>query len=121
MRVAELDEVNYDLEVDGVEVRRTLRRQVWERGAWATVAVVYQERAADGPWRPAKLAVVRLQRVREAWKRHAAISLRGDDAVALGQALAAWSAELALGSDAGADDGSQRVEPGLAKPAPRRG
>lgn len=98
MLVAELDDVTYDLEVDGVEVRRTLRRQVWERGAWATVAVVYQERAADGAWRPAKLAVIRLQRVRDAWKRHATISLRGEDAIALGAALAAWGGELAAGA-----------------------
>src|ERR1041384_6458563 len=58
MRVAELDDVTYDLEVDGEEVRRTLHRRVWERGAWATVAIVYEERGPEGTWRPAKLALI---------------------------------------------------------------
>ena len=30
MMIAELDEVQYDLEVDGEQVRRQLARQVWE-------------------------------------------------------------------------------------------
>jgi hypothetical protein len=98
MRVAELDDVTYDLEVDGEEVRRTLHRRVWERGAWATVAIAYQERGSDGVWKPAKLALVRLQRVRDAWKKHAAITLRGSDALDLGQTLAAWSGDFAPGA-----------------------
>lgn len=90
MRVAELDDVTYDLEVDGVEVRRTLHRRTWERGAWATVAIAYEDRGPDGAWRPAKLAMIRLQRVRGAWKKHAAITLRGTDAMLLAQALGEW-------------------------------
>ena len=46
--LAELDEVTYDLEVDGEQVRRQLHRQVWEQRGWATVAIVYQEKDADG-------------------------------------------------------------------------
>ena len=103
MRVAELDDVTYDLELDGIEVRRTLHRQVFERRGWATVALVFQERAADGPWRPARLALVRLQRVREAWKRHATITLAGADAQALGAALAGWTAALGAADDADGD------------------
>jgi hypothetical protein len=90
MTVGELDEVDYDLEVDGEQVRRTLKRRVWERGGWATVAIVFQERDRGGAWKPAKLALVRLQRVHEAWKKHATITLRGDDAGELGAALAEW-------------------------------
>ena len=98
MRVAELDDVTYDLEVDGEQVRRTLHRRVWERGAWATVAIAYQERGLDGVWKPAKLALVRLQRIRDVWKKHAAITLRGSDALDLGQTLAAWSDDFAPGA-----------------------
>ena len=94
MRVAELDEVTYDLEVDGDEVRRTLHRQIWERGAWATVALVYQERRAGGEWKPAKLALLRFQRVHDAWKKHALITLAGADAAALGTSLATWAPSL---------------------------
>lgn len=105
MLVAELDDVTYDLEVDGEEVRRTLHRRVWERGAWATVAIAYQERAADGRWKPAKLALIRLQRVRDAWKKHAAITLGGADAIALGQTLDSWRDALAAAEPSDDHDG----------------
>jgi predicted trehalose synthase len=107
--IGDLDEVTYDLEVDGEEVRRTLHRRVWQRGGWATVAIAYQERAAGGDWKPAKLALIRFQRVRDAWKRHAAITLRGGDAAALGQTLAAWHEALAGGS--GEPDDPDGAEP----------
>ncbi len=109
MVIADLDEVTYDLEIDGEEVRRTLHRRVWQRGGWATLAIAYQERAAGGDWKPAKLALLRFQRVRDAWKRHAAITLRGGDAVALGETLAAWRDALAGGPDA--DDPAADGEP----------
>jgi hypothetical protein len=94
MLVADLDEVTYDLEVDGELVRRTLQRRVWERGAWATVAIAYQERDPEGAWKPAKLALIRLQRVRDAWKKHAAINLQGDDAMRLAEVVGEWRGAL---------------------------
>jgi hypothetical protein len=104
MLVAELDDVTYDLEVDGEAVRRTLHRQVWERGAWATVAIAYEERGPDGGWKPAKLALIRLQRIRDAWKKHATITLRGTDAVELAEALDGWRAGLGGAASGSADD-----------------
>jgi hypothetical protein len=95
--VAELDDVTYDLEVDGEPVRRTVQRRVWERRGWATVALVYEERDPAGGWRPPKLALIRLQRARGAWKKHAAITLAGPEAIELGEALAAWRTELDAG------------------------
>ena len=100
MRVGELDDVTYDLEVDGELVRRTVERRVWQRGAWATVAMVFQDRDRDGAWKPAKLAVIRLQRVRGAWKKHAAITLAGGDALELADAIAGWSAAIGNADDA---------------------
>lgn len=94
MPVAELDDVTYDLEVEGEQVRRTLHRRVWERGAWATVAISYEERGPDGVWKPAKLALIRLQRIRDAWKKHAAITLRGSEALELAQTLGEWRADF---------------------------
>jgi hypothetical protein len=106
MLVAELDDVTYDLEVDGEPVRRTLHRRVWERGAWATVAITYEERGAQGAWRPAKLALIRLQRVHDAWKKHAAITLRGIDAMRLAEAIGEWSAALTAEAPGPDDPGS---------------
>jgi hypothetical protein len=96
MLIDDLDDVTYDLEVDGEQVRRTLRRRVWERGGWATVALAYEERGPGDVWKPAKLALIRLQRSRGAWKKHAAITLRGSDALQLAETLGEW--ELALTS-----------------------
>lgn len=96
MLVADLDEVTYDLEVDGQEVRRTLHRKVFERRGWATVALVFQERDRDGEWKPAKLALVRLQRAHDAWKKHGSITLAGDEALALADSLAQWRGDLAV-------------------------
>lgn len=110
MRIGELDEVTYDLEVDGELVRRTLHRRVWERRGWATVAIAYEERGADGAWKPAKLALIRLQRARGAWKKHASITLAGAEAIDLAEAIGAWGAALAPGagddseSDSDSDD-----------------
>jgi hypothetical protein len=90
MVVAELDEVTYDLEVDGVEVRRQLERRVWEHAGWATIAIAFQERDGEGEWKAAKVALLRFRRVREAWQRQAAITLRGGDALALVDAIGSW-------------------------------
>jgi hypothetical protein len=101
MLIGDLDEVTYDLEVDGEQVRRTLHRRVWQRGAWATVAIAFEERGPDAVWRPAKLALIRLQRVRDAWKKHAAITLRGSDAIALAETLSEWGSDLSQASGDG--------------------
>lgn len=111
MLVADLDDITYDLEVDGEEVRRMLHRQVWQRGAWATVAIAYQERAIGGDWKPAKLVLIRLQRVRDTWRRHAALTLRGGDALELATALDSWRDALA-DSATHADDPGSADEPG---------
>jgi len=99
MLVAELDEVTYDLEVDGEQVRRVVHRKVMEKGAWATVAMVFEERGPDGEWKPGKLALIRLQKVRDAWKKHAAITLTGADAVGLAESISTWRGELTGNAD----------------------
>jgi hypothetical protein len=97
--VAELDEVTFDLEIDGEQVRRTISRRVWERRGWATVACVYQERDREGAWKPAKLALIRLQHVREAWKKHGAITLEGPAALELAGSIEAWREHLTATDD----------------------
>lgn len=110
MRVAELDDVTYDLEVDGELVRRTCHRRVWERRGWATVAIIFEERDPAGTgWRPPRLAVIRLQRSRGAWKKHAAITLAGADAAALGAWLTAH--DLGAGDPDELDPGDPEAGP----------
>jgi len=88
--VSELDEVQFDLEVDGEQVREQLARKVWERGGWAIVACAFRERASDGTWKPAKLALLRFRKVREAWQRQAAITLDSAQAIDLALTIGGW-------------------------------
>ncbi len=90
MTIAELDEVDYDLEVDGEQVRRQLARQIFEDRGWATVAVAFQERDAAGEWKPPKVALLRFRRLHEVWKKQAVITLALDDARALAGAITSW-------------------------------
>jgi len=92
----DLDDLTYDLEVDGEEVRRTIERRVWERNGWATVAIAFHERGKDGTW-SGKLALLRMKRAKGVWVKHAAITLRGGDAIELGAKLATWTEALSLG------------------------
>lgn len=103
MIVADLDEVQFDLEVDGEVVRQQLARKVWERGGWATVACAFRERSAGGTWKPAKLAVLRFRRAHDAWKRQAAITLDGAQAIDLALTVGGWR-ELIESGDEGDSD-----------------
>ena len=94
MVVADLDEVQYDLEVDGEPVRRQLARRVWEQRGWATVAIAFEERAKDGTWKPAKVALLRFRHEHEAWKKQAIVTLDGFDALALAETLGGWRDKL---------------------------
>lgn len=96
MTVGELEDVHYDLEVDGEQVRRQLGRKIWETRSWATVAVLFQERDRAGEWKPAKLALLKFRRVHEVWKKESSINLDGTDALALGGLLVGdWRESLA--------------------------
>lgn len=91
MVVAELDEVQYDLEVDGNQVRRQLARKIWERGGWATVVIHFQERTADDEWKPAKVALLRFRKMHDVWKKQALLTLAGGEAHDLATTLASWT------------------------------
>jgi hypothetical protein len=45
--------------------------------------------------------LIRLQRVRDAWKKHAAITLRGSDAISLAETLSEWGSDLSQASGDG--------------------
>jgi hypothetical protein len=90
--VEELDDIRWDWEEDGRQVRRELDRRTFARGGWATILFLFQELdVATDAWQPPKVAVVRFQKLRGLWKKHAAWNLAGaDEALAVSQALAAW-------------------------------
>jgi hypothetical protein len=90
VNVADLDEVQYDLEQDGEQVREQLARRVWEKAGWATVAISFRERDRDGEWKEPKLALLRFRRLDEMWKKQASLTLAGADAAELGALLREW-------------------------------
>ncbi len=96
----ELDDIRWDWEEDGRLVRRELDRRTFARGGWATVLFLFQELDLErDAWQPAKVAVVRFQKLRGLWKKHAAWNLAGEtDVASVVEALTAWFAPDAKSS-----------------------
>jgi len=90
MNVAELDEVQYDLEVDGELVRKQLARRVWERAGWATLAIAFVEKDKAEGWKAPKVALLRFRRIHGVWQRQAAMTLAGAEALELAGTIASW-------------------------------
>ncbi len=114
MLVAEdgLEELNYDLEEDGVVVRRSIETKVLRRGAWATVLFLYEELdRRTSRFRPAKVAVVRFQKLRGAYRKHASFPLASaEEASSLIEVLGRWLPSLSA-TDEG--DAPPDLEPDL--------
>jgi hypothetical protein len=87
-----LDELTYDVEEDGVLVRRQLERVVLGGGAWATVMFLYQERErATGGFGAPKISVARFKKFRGAYRRHSAFTLASvEQARALTDTFERW-------------------------------
>ena len=92
--VENLDEVQYELEIDGELVRKQIGRRVWEERGWATVAIAYQERSSGGPWKPARVALMRFRREHDMWKQHAVITMTAYQAFAFAGAVHTWGHDL---------------------------
>jgi len=88
----ELDDIRWDWEEDGRLVRREVDRRTFARGGWATVMFLFQELDSErDAWQDARVAIVRFQKVRGLWKKHAAWNLAGaDEARAVAGQLERW-------------------------------
>jgi hypothetical protein len=101
--VETLDELSYDVEEDGVLVRRQIDRVVVARGAWATLMFLYEELdRATGSFRAPKIAVARFKKFRGAYRRHSVFTLASvAEARALTDVFERWFEKM----DATANDG----------------
>jgi hypothetical protein len=90
--MGDLDELTYDVEEDGVLVRRQLERVVLGGGAWATVMFLYQERErATGTFGAPKISVARFKKLRGAYRKHSAFTLASvEQARALTDTFERW-------------------------------
>jgi len=104
-----LDELSYDQEDDGVLVREQLDRVVLARGSWATVMFLFRELdRTSGAWRAPKMAIVRFQKWRGGYRKHAAFNVASaEQARELAEVLARWTPRLSdAADDNDADDGA---------------
>jgi hypothetical protein len=87
-----VEELSYDVEEDGVLVRRQLERVVLGGGAWATVMFLYQERdRRSGAFGAPKISVVRFKKLRGAYRKHSAFTLASvEQARALTDTFERW-------------------------------
>jgi hypothetical protein len=99
--VDSLDELTYDVEEDGVLVRRQLERVVLARGPWATLLFLYDELdRGTGAFGAPKVSVTRFQKWRGGYRRHSAFPLaNGAQARELAEVLARWSQRMAADGD----------------------
>lgn len=104
--VDDLSEIQFDAEgEDGDLVRRTLLTRTWTDGGWATVMVLYDERAKDKKtWRQPKLALIRMRRSGDGWKKSSSVTLPAAHASALRSELIACEDKLAVPFGQGRDD-----------------
>jgi hypothetical protein len=91
-----LDELTYDVEEDGVLVRRQLERVVLGGGAWATVMFLYEERdRTTGVFGAAKISVTRFKKFRGAYRKHSAFTLASvEQARALTDTFERWFGKM---------------------------
>lgn len=96
--VDDLSDINYDADgEDGELVRRTLITRTWTEGSWATVMILFDERAKDkAAWRQPKLALIRLRRMGDGWKKQSSVTLPAIHAIALRSELIAAEHQLAV-------------------------
>jgi hypothetical protein len=102
----DLDELTYDREDDGVLVRKHLERVVLARGRWATVLFLFAELDPEaGGYGAPKAAVVRFQKWRGGWRKHAAFNLASEaQARELADVLARWAPSMRGQADDDDDD-----------------
>jgi len=104
---ASLDDLTYDHEVDGTLARKQLDKVIVTRGVWATVLFLYQEMdAKSGAYGAPKMAVVRFQKSRGAYRQQSAFKIAdADQAQELIAVLERWRPLMATEADEGDDDG----------------
>jgi hypothetical protein len=77
--IADVDELSYDREEDGVLVRKQLERVILARGAWATVLFLFQELDREtGAYRAPKMAIVRFQKWRGGYRTHSSFGVANE-------------------------------------------
>jgi hypothetical protein len=101
-----LEELSYDVEDDGVLVRKQLERVLIGRGSWATAMFLFQELdRATGSFGAPKIAVVRFKKFRGAYRKHASFNISGaPEAGRMADVFTRWHGQIEALSAGGVDD-----------------
>lgn len=94
-RVQSLEELTVNWEENGeLKVRELNKHVLSERGAWATVLFLFEERASEGGFRGSKVQIRRYQKRRTGWVFHSKFIIPSDEqAVEIARVLIEWCGE----------------------------
>lgn len=100
-----IDELTYDYEEDGRQVRKEIEREVLSKGAWSTIMFKFQEldRKTE-EWRAPKVAIVRYKKWQGTYRKQSSFNISSEkQARHIMETLTRWYSEDS--ADGGADDG----------------
>jgi hypothetical protein len=74
-----IDEITYDYEEDGRQVRREVQREILSKGAWSTIMFLYEEldRKTE-EWRPPKVAIVRYKKWNGQYRKQSSFNISSE-------------------------------------------
>lgn len=104
-----IDEITYDYEEDGRQVRRELKREVLSKGAWATIMFLFQEldRKTD-EWRAPKIAIVRYKKANGVYRKQSNFNISSEkQARQIIAAIEGWYGEGGMEGGASGDEESE--------------
>ena len=74
-----IDDITYDYEEDGKQVRKELKREVLTKGSWSTIMFMFQELdRKSGDWRAPKAAIVRYQKRNGAYRKQSSFNISSE-------------------------------------------
>lgn len=102
-----LDELTYDYEEDGRQVRKELAREVLSKGAWSTIMFLFQEldRKTE-QWRDPKVAIVRYKKWNGQYRKQSGFNITNEkQGRAIMAALETWFSDEAKAERGSSGDG----------------
>lgn len=74
-----IDEITYDYEEDGRQVRREIQREILSKGAWSTIMFLYEELDRKSEeWRPPKVAIVRYKKWNGQYRKQSSFNISSE-------------------------------------------
>ena len=103
---ATIDEISYDREEDGKQVRKELKREVLTKGAWTTIMFLYQDldRKTE-EFGPPKVAITRHKKWKGVYRKQSGFNISNEkQARAIMTTLEKWYSEPGVGGDDAPDE-----------------